>query len=416
MLAKVLAFEQAQERLGCGSNALGNGFARTQLAGADQGAQLLERIGPHFHVFAHDEALDLHAVNQHERRVGHGQGCAVVASDHAAQGDAAEGVHAQHHGVHDPAAHVFKVAVDAVGAGFLECLGHGFHVAVHLVVNAGVKAQLFSGVLALVRTTGNAHHTAAAGFGQGSKRTAHRAGRSAHHHGVAFLGGNDLDQAIPGRHAGHADGAQVVRQRHMGRIDLAQRTRGIGIHHAVLLPAAHAHHLVAHGVLGVAAFHHLAHRAANHHFAQGLRCGVALALVHAAAHVGVQAQVVVAHQHLAIGQRRGLCRHQLEVAGHGFALGAVVEEDLLIDGHGKSFCYGFNSCQRFICKRQRPKILEVLICTSSLQSVETDLSWLMLRPSTGRRLTYLNVPVAWLQMRPAASYTEPSVKASVAVR
>ena len=78
--------------------------------------------------------------------------------------------------------------------------------------------------------------------------------------------------------------------------------------------------------------------------------------------------------------------------------------------------FHFNSCQRFICKRQRPKILEVLICTTSLQSVETDLSWLMLRPSTGKRLTYLNVPVAWLQMRPAASYTEPSVKASVAVR
>jgi hypothetical protein len=47
-------------------------------------------------------------------RVGHGQGCAVVAGDHAAQGDAAEGVHAQHHGVQIHAAHVFKVAVDAV--------------------------------------------------------------------------------------------------------------------------------------------------------------------------------------------------------------------------------------------------------------------------------------------------------------
>ena len=206
----------------------------------------------------------------------------------------------------------------------------------HLVVNAGVKTQLFGGVLALVRTTGNTHHAAAAGFGQGSKRTAHRAGRSAHHHGVAFLGGNDLDQAIPRRHAGHTDGAQVVRQRHMGRIDLAQRTRGIGIHHAVLLPAAHAHHLVAHGVLGVAAFHHLAHRAANHHFAQGLRCGVALALVHAAAHVGVQAQVVVAHQHLAGLQRGGVGGDKLEVAGNGFALGAVVQNDLLVAWHANT--------------------------------------------------------------------------------
>ena len=47
---------------------------------------------------------------------------------------------------------------------------------------------------------------------------------------------------------------------------------------------------------------------------------------------------------------------------------------------------------------------------------ETDLAGLMLRPSTGKRLTYLNVPVAWLQIRPAASPRAFPVKASVAVR
>jgi hypothetical protein len=56
--------------------------------------------------------------------------------------------------------------------------------------------------------------------------------------------------------------------------------------------------------LGVAAFHHLAHGAALHHLAQRLRLGVALGVVHAAAHVRVEAQEVVAHQHLAVLQRR----------------------------------------------------------------------------------------------------------------
>ncbi len=42
---------------------------------------------------------------------------------------------------------------------------------------------------------------------------------------------------------------------------------------------------------------------------------------------------MVLHQHLAVGERRGLAGDQLEVAGNGFALGAVVENDLLIGGH-----------------------------------------------------------------------------------
>ncbi|MNT53534.1 hypothetical protein D3C72_1906230 [compost metagenome] len=96
------------------------------------------------------------------------------------------------------------------------------------------------------------------------------------------------------------------------------------------------------------AFGHFAHGATDHDFAQALRCGVALALVHAAAHVGVQAQKVVAHQHLAVFQRGRVHRHQLEVAGHGFALGAVVENDLLVAWHERLlqnvYHYEFNSC------------------------------------------------------------------------
>jgi hypothetical protein len=42
----------------------------------------------------------------------------------------------------------------------------------------------------------------------------------------------------------------------------------------------------------------------------------------------------MAHQHLAIFQRLCLATHQFEVAGHGFTDGAVVEQNLLVDGHG----------------------------------------------------------------------------------
>ena len=91
-----------------------------------------------------------------------------------------------------------------------------------------------------------------------------------------------------------------------------------------MLPAAHAHHLVANRIFGVLGFHHLAHRAANHHLTQTLRSGVALAVIHPAAHVGVKAQVMMAHQDLAILQRRERLADELEIRRTGFYSWAVV--------------------------------------------------------------------------------------------
>jgi hypothetical protein len=125
----------------------------------------------------------------------------------------------------------------------------------------------------------------------------------------------------------------------VGGVHLFQRARLVGLDDAVFLPAAEAHHLVAGLVPGRAAFHHLAGRAALHHLAQRLRLGVALGVVHAAAHVGVQRQEVVAHQDFAVFQRTGLAAHQLEVACDRFALRPVVEMDLSVGGHGVLLCW-----------------------------------------------------------------------------
>jgi hypothetical protein len=75
------------------------------------------------------------------------------------------------------------------------------------------------------------------------------------------------------------------------------------------------------------------HGATAHHFMQGLGCGVAFAVVHASAHIGVQAQKVVAHQHLAILQRGRVAGDQFEVAGHSLTHRAVVKVDLWVQGH-----------------------------------------------------------------------------------
>ena len=206
-----------------------------------------------------------------------------------------------------------------------------------LVVDTGVKAQFVRHVGALVRPTGNAHHPAATGLGQRTKRTAHRATGGGDDHRLTRLGVDDLDQAVPGGHPGHTHCTEVMRQRHVGGVHLLQRARHRRIHHAVLLPAAKTHNLVTHGVFGVLALDHLPHRAALEHLAHGLRGGITLGVVHTTAHVRVQAHVMVAHQHFVGLEWCGLRRHQFEIAGHGFALGAVVENDLLVGGHGASW-------------------------------------------------------------------------------
>ena len=120
----------------------------------------------------------------------------------------------------------------------------------------------------------------------------------------------------------------------MGGVDLAQCAQHIGIDHAVFLPAAHAHHLITNFELGVLTFYHFAHGATEHDLPQSLGHGVALAFVHAATHVRIQAHEVVLDQHLAVLQCRNVGFNHFEVGHSGFALRAVVEHDLVVDGHG----------------------------------------------------------------------------------
>ena len=206
------------------------------------------------------------------------------------------------------------------------------------VVDAGVKPQFFHHILAFVRPAGNAHRAAAARFGQRAKGTAHRATGRADGHGFTRFGCANLHQAVPGRYTGHADCAQIGAQGDVRRIHFFQGAWLASIDHAVLLPAAHADDLVTDFVSFILRFHHFTNRAAAHGLAQGLRRGVAFGVVHAAAHVGVKAEEVMAHQNLAGCQRRRLRKHQFEVAGRCLASGAVVKVDLFVLGHGILRC------------------------------------------------------------------------------
>jgi hypothetical protein len=66
---------------------------------------------------------------------------------------------------------------------------------------------------------------------------------------------------------------------------------------------------------------------------QRLRLRVALAVVHAAAHVGVQAQEVVAHQHLAVGSAGTGVSTRRKLSTVGSPLGREASTICLVRGH-----------------------------------------------------------------------------------
>ena len=115
-LPKLRPFSRPMNASGADVDAFGDRLAVLQLAGGDQHAELLQRLRPDVHVLADDEAFDVRRDCRISCGCCSGIGCAVVAADHSAQGDAAERVHARQHGVEHRPADVLEVAVDAVRA------------------------------------------------------------------------------------------------------------------------------------------------------------------------------------------------------------------------------------------------------------------------------------------------------------
>jgi hypothetical protein len=99
------------------------------------------------------------------------------------------------------------------------------------------------------------------------------------------------------------------------------------------LPAEGADHLVADGELRILRGHHFAGTAADHDVAEVDRGGVGLGVVHAAAHVGVEREPVVLHQHLVVARLRDLGFLEAEVAFLDPGRGAAGEDDALVLFH-----------------------------------------------------------------------------------
>src|SRR6185369_16835009 len=199
----------------------------------------------------------------------------------------------------------------------------------------------------------------------------------------------DLHEAVPRGDPGHADRTQIRRERHVLGVDLAQHAGLAAVDDRVLLPATVADDVVAGLVVRMARFDDFADGAALHHLVERLRLRVALGVVHAAAHVRVEAQEVVANEHLPLARRTDGLFEQAEVVGRRLAARTRDEMDLSIDlRHG--------AC---------------LLCCQS----EAFGRWMRLPPA-GNPLRYLNVPVACATNSPSPPRSDASQNAIDAVR
>ncbi len=244
-----------------------------------------------------------------------------------AQGNAGEIVNQFHHRIKHLATHVFEIDIDAVRARRLEL---GFKVVV-LVVHTGIKPIDIHHVLAFIRRTGHAHHTATLELGDLTDHLTDRAAGGRHDNRLAFFRLADFQQPGIGGKTGHAQHTHGGADRRLFRIQLAQHLLAL---HRVFLPATKAEHVIAGFIAIQARFHHLANGSALHHITQLHTGGVGLGRAHAATHVGVQGQVNGLDQNLSVLRRRHLPFTHGQMLSLRHTLGVLGQNDLAVNCHG----------------------------------------------------------------------------------
>ena len=163
----------------------------------------------------------------------------VVAGDQAAQRHARTDVEAREDRVHDVAADVLEVDVDAVGGRRGELGGP----VVGAVVDGRVETELFGQQRALLGSAGDPDDACAVGLGELARDRADRARRGRDDDRLARLGLADVADPDPRGEPGRSECAQVGARRDALRdVDRHQRNRHRVRGDHVLLPADEALH------------------------------------------------------------------------------------------------------------------------------------------------------------------------------
>ena len=281
---------------------IGHSLAVLEASGGHAFTKFLQGLRPDLHMLADNEALDPQSLGQDQAGVGHRDRFTVVPRNHSANRHPAKCVHAREHRVHHAPADVLEQAIDPARRRSLERPIEPGRILMSLVINTRVKTKFIDDIGTLVRATCDTDCASPMVLGELADRTANCTAGSRDHDGLARLGFADFQKTVPGRNTRHSDRPKVCRQRYMLGIDFPNSPGLIRIDHAELLPSTHANDRIANGVLRMAGCDDFTNRSTNHDGIDRLRSGVVLAVIHTTAHVGVKAEVMMAHQNLALAE------------------------------------------------------------------------------------------------------------------
>ena len=154
-----------------------------------------------------------------------------------------------------------------------------------LVVDRGVEAEVVHHVAALLGPSGDADRATVLELGDLSHHLSHGSGGAGDHDGLARLGTSDVEQPEIGCHSGHAERAEIYRQRHALGLDLGQ---AVATRDGVLLNPQDPGDVLVHLEVGVAGFDHPPRRERSHDLADSDRGNVGGGVGHPPPHGGVQ--------------------------------------------------------------------------------------------------------------------------------
>src|SRR5712692_1736797 len=296
LLPEILSLEKGDQPFGRVFDALDHRLAVFQLALREIARKRLQGFAIAVLPVEHDHALQLDAVDEHcpQILVAVGLG-GVVFGDQAANHDARIRVRQPQRGVENLAAYVLEVDVDA----FRACLLEAPMEVARLVVDAGIEAQLAGDVVAFLLAARDADRAAAPDLRQLPHHAADRARGGRHHHRLARLRLSDVLQPEIRRDSRHADHAEIAGKRHAAAVDPGRFPGS-----SVELPAELRQDVIALFYFFILRFDHFTDGLPDHDLADVDALDVALGVAHAAAHVRIERQPQVFHQHLALARLR----------------------------------------------------------------------------------------------------------------
>ena len=188
--ADVVAAEEHVDGLGSFFEALDDGLFVFEFASHFPHAEFLAGFHEARGVIENDEAFDAEALDEDLAEAGEAGILAGVTGDEAAKNDAAVEVHAVEDGLHDFAADVFEIDVDASRSG-----GDELSLPARIfVVDRSIEAEILFDPFTFFIGAGNANDAAAINFADLSDDAAGGAGGGGNHQGFAGLRFADIKQ------------------------------------------------------------------------------------------------------------------------------------------------------------------------------------------------------------------------------